>query len=299
MRLLLTGATGLVGAAIASRFAGAGAEVVGLARNVPPGPPAYRVVSCDIGDPAAVDALDRAVGRCNVVVHTAATLEHSLEAVAIAQVNCTGTQAIAALAGRWGAESFVYTSSIGVIGLPSELPVTEDHPVRPKTAYHGSKAYGETVTSLLAERGVQAISMRLTAPVGREMPAGRILPVFVARASAGAPISVAGEGSRGQDYLSVEDIAEATWAAVDAGVSGLFNIGSGRVVTNLELARQVVDQLDSTSEIRTGEAPDDEDGVRWEVSIEKAATAFGFAPRVGIDQSIRELAERHAGSARS
>jgi nucleoside-diphosphate-sugar epimerase len=123
------------------------------------------------------------------------------------------------------------------------------------------------------------------------MAAGRILPVFVRRALAGEPLELAGEGTRGQDYVDVRDIAAAVEASLRVEPSGVLNIASGTCTTNLELAGRCVELLGSSSEVRLSGTPDREEGVRWEVSIERAAETIDYRPRHSLEDSITTVAE--------
>jgi UDP-glucose 4-epimerase len=201
-----------------------------------------------------------------------------------------------ALAARWQVSSFVYLSSVPVIGLPRELPITEEHPVQPPTAYHASKLFGEHLCSVARAAGTPTVGLRLTAPVGPGMPDGRILPVFVRRALAGEPLELAGEGTRGQDYVDVRDIAAAVEAAIEAEPSGVLNIASGTCTTNLELAHSCVEVLGSASDVLLSGRPDPEDGVRWEVSIERAAASIDYRPSHSLKDSITAVAEELRGN---
>jgi UDP-glucose 4-epimerase len=157
--------------------------------------------------------------------------------------------------------------------------------------------FGEQLTGLVARAGVPAVSLRLTAPVGPGMPEGRILSRFVRRALDGEPLEVAGHGTRRQDYVDVRDIAAAVQACIDRQATGLLNIASGRSTSNLDLARACTETLGSGSPVRLSGLPDPEDGVRWEVSIEKAAAALAYEPRHSLADSIRAVAAELQASA--
>jgi dTDP-glucose 4,6-dehydratase len=124
------------------------------------------------------------------------------------------------------------------------------------------------------------------------MPEDRILPAFIRRALAGEPLSLAGTGARGQDYVDVRDVAAAIEAALERRATGLLNIASGRCITNCELARRCVELLDSSSEVVFSGEPDSDDEVRWEVSIAAAAERLGYAPAISLDDSIATVAGR-------
>jgi len=194
------------------------------------------------------------------------------------------------LAARWGVESLVYLSSVPVIGRPFELPVTEQHPVDPPSAYHASKLYGEQLVDVARRDGLATVSLRLTAPVGPGMPAARLLPTFVRRALSGETLEVMGEGTRGQDYVDTRDIAAAVEASLVRRATGLLNVASGRCVSNLELARRCVAVVDSSSDVMLSGAPDPEEGVRWEVSIALAERELGYRPRHSLEDSIAAVA---------
>jgi nucleoside-diphosphate-sugar epimerase len=193
---------------------------------------------------------------------------------------------VLALASAWQAY-LVYLSSIQVIGRPIRLPITEEHPAAPCTTYHATKLFGEQV---LRATGVASAALRLTSPVGPGMPDDRIVAVFARRAAHGETLMIAGEGARTQDYVNVEDVAEAVAACLDRRVSGVYNIGAGVSVSNLDLARLCVRTLGSSSRIELTGRPDPEENARWEVDIHKARTALGYEPRPNLPAVIRAVA---------
>lgn len=288
----MTGATGLVGDAIATHLSAGGHEVIGLSRR--PGAKNRRLaglIAVDIGVAGVASMLATEHQRCDAIVHAAAAIEHDPYAPSISLTNCLGTQQILELAARWEVESLVYLSSIGVVGRPFELPITEQHPVDPPTSYHASKLYGEQLMAIARRDGLSTISLRLSAPVGAEMPPGRILPTFVRRALAGELLEVAGDGKRGQDYVDTRDIAAAAAASLARRATGLLNVASGRCVSNLGLAQRCVEVLESSSEVTLPGTPDPEQDVRWEVSIVAAERELGYLPRCSLEDSIVAVAE--------
>jgi UDP-glucose 4-epimerase len=292
VRILVTGSSGHVGGAIAEHLMQEGHEVIGLSRRVTKRNRLLSgAVAADIGQPDLIGSLDVERLRCEAVVHAAAALDKDPHALSISLTNGVGTQQVLELAARWQVSSFVYLSSVPVIGRPRQLPIDEAHPTDPVTAYHASKLYGEHLVGVAALSGMPAVSLRLTAPVGPGMPDGRILSVFVRRALAGEALELAGEGTRLQDYVDVRDIARAAQASLERRATGVLNIGSGRPVSNLELAQRCVAAVGSRSEVRLSGVPDPEEGLRWEVSIARAAEVIDYSPRQSIDDSINAVAD--------
>jgi dTDP-glucose 4,6-dehydratase len=297
VRILVTGASGHVGGAIAAHLMSEDHEVVGLGRR-----PTERLtgsnqrlssaIAADLGRPGVARTLAADERRCDAIVHAAASLELDPHSPAISLTNGLGSQQMVELATRWDVASFVYISSVPVIGRPLQLPVTEEHPASPATPYHASKLFGEHLVAIAGRAGTRTVSLRLTAPVGPGMASGRILPAFVRQALAGERLAVAGRGTRGQDYVDVRDVAAAVAASLQQRATGRLNIASGRCVTNLELASLCVQAVGSSSEITLGEEPDPDDDVRWEVSIARAERTIGYRPRRSLADSIQAVADQ-------
>jgi nucleoside-diphosphate-sugar epimerase len=122
------------------------------------------------------------------------------------------------------------------------------------------------------------------------MARGRILSHFVAQALRGAPLQLAGEGTRRQDYLDVRDAAAAVWAAIEKGAEGVMNIGSGQAVSNQELAVACQQSLNSSSPIEWTGRSDAEEGVTWLVSLDRAREGLKWEPQYTLADSITAVA---------
>jgi UDP-glucose 4-epimerase len=290
MRVLVTGASGFVGGAIAAHLVAAGYEVIGLSRRPGTVPGLYGLLDGNVADTETAARVARKLDRCEAIVHAAAMLCGSRDEVRLLLTNGLGTQQMLVLAERWEVQRFIYVSSLPVIGRPRTLPVSESHPVDPTTPYHASKLYGEHLVALAAADGIPGVSLRLTSPVGAGMPDARIVSAFVRRALAGKTLEVAGTGTRAQDYIDVRDIGAAAAACLERPVTGVVNVASGVPVNNRNLAHRCVSALHSPSQVRVGVGEDPEEGVRWEVSIERARSQLGWRPEQDLESSIRSVA---------
>lgn len=288
MRVLLTGASGFIGGAITRHLVSQGHEVVGLHAHARPWLASEGVfdVVADIASTDAMLSLSGEIEPCDAIVHAAASLDMSLFAADISRVNCTGLQNMLWLASKWRCSRFVFLSSLPVVGVPKFLPISEEHPVQPRTAYHASKLYGEQLVRLAEEYGVMGTSLRLTAPVGPRLPKNRFLAVLVNRALNKAPIEISGSGTRKQNYVDVRDIAQATESCLKKNTAGIFNIAASACISNLELAQRCIARCNSTSSVLFSDRADPEDGFAWDVSIEKARKELGFIPQFDIDDAI-------------
>lgn len=175
MRVLLTGSSGRIGAAVAAALVPAH-EVIGLDRR--PGP-ATRHLG-DLGD-AALRA--RALDGVQAVVHCAALHAPHVGQVPDAEfrrINVEATAALAADAAARGIRRFVYTSTTALYGAGSaaDAPadwVDEATPPRPRTIYHHSKLAAEAVLQEAAARHGLALTLLR---MGRCFP--EPLPLMVA-----------------------------------------------------------------------------------------------------------------------
>lgn len=283
MRVLVTGASGHVGGAIRQALLAAGHDVAS------PG----RATGLDLAAPD-VAAQWRAIAPCAAIVHAAAVLSGAATSRTLVATNVEGTRSLLEASAEWRARVFVLVSSIAVLGAPSPggRALEEDGTPSPRTPYAATKLLGEHLVTMAGEAAPRRLALRLTAPVGRGMAHGRLLPVLVRRALAGEPLRLQGEGSREQDYIDARDIARAVTLALreDASAAGVLHIASGRPLSNRDLARRVLAVTRSRAAVEFTGEPDAEEGLCWRVSVEKAARELGFRAAIPIEESISEVA---------
>lgn len=285
MKAIIIGGTGHVGGAIRRQLASFGWETIDVSRS--------GSIRADLAWPDFADQVAAAVRVCDVIVHCAASMDKALTYRAISQVNGAGTQEVIRTAALTRARHLVYISSVPVIGQPRYLPVDEEHPTNPLTAYHASKLFGEHLIRLAASPSLLTTSLRLTSPIGPGTPPGRIFSEFAGRARRGEPLVLAGQGGRRQNYVDVRDIARAVGQCLQSEVAGVFNIAGAAAVSNLELARCCVQTLGSASPVTFSGTADPEESISWDVSIEKARQSFGFQPVHPLAGSIHAFTSSH------
>ena len=103
-----------------------------------------------------------------------------------------------------------------------------------------------------------------------------------------------GSGTRRQNYVDVRDVAVAVEKCLLRRTTGIFNIAGNRSISNKDLAETCVSNLRSSSSITFTGQPDREEGIAWEVSIEKAKRCLDYSPRYGIEESILSLGAEYA-----
>lgn len=293
MRALITGATGFLGSRLVGELRARGWTLVCLVRR--PVWCADEAIHCVRGDLEREDVGETelaAVAPVDVVFHLAAKMPDPRVADAEAYVRTNGlaTLRLLDLAWRLGAQRFVYASSISVIGVPDRVPVTEDQAPGPTNPYALGKLCGEQACELARRtQGRRVTSLRITSLYGVGMPAGTVLPGFVARALASEDLAWYGSGDRTQDFVHVDDVLQACIRATESDESGVYNIGGGCPVRMSDLARMIVALVPgSRSRAVPDGRPDPQEGIRWVVDIGRARRELGYDPQRSLAEGVRE-----------
>ncbi len=285
-KVLVTGATGFIGKYAIRKLLDSGYEVVAIVRKKSTDLGGdVSIIEASISDEKMMQNVVTRVRQCDIVIHMAANLDMKGHDETIS-VNCIGTYHLIRLAELLLAEKFIYISSIPVIGAPRVLPITEEHPVEPKTLYHISKYMGEQMVQALCPSAMQKIILRIPSPIGVGMNEKNYLSFLLKRCRKNELIEVYGQGMRRQNYIDVRDIASAILHAVQGREQGLFLIGGKQDITNRELAFLCKEVTESQSEIIWGRREDPEEENQWIISIQKAQSQLNFVPEYDIKDTL-------------
>jgi UDP-glucose 4-epimerase len=253
MRCLVTGGAGFIGSNLVDALLARGDDVTvvddlstGRRANLEPALAAgAELVELDIRDGAALADLGRE-RRPERIFHLAAQIDvrKSIEDPAFdAAVNVGGTANVleAARAGECGRVVFVSTGgAIYGEGEGQRLPLPEDAPIAPLSAYGQSKYAAEGYLALYERLyGLSGVSLRLGNVYGpRQDPLGEagVIAIFCGVLREGGRPTVFGDGTQTRDYIYVGDVVSAALAAAESDVTGPINIGTGRETSVLELA---------------------------------------------------------------
>jgi len=280
MKILVTGAKGFLGQAVAAELQARGHAVTALTRQ-----------DADVRDSAAMQA---ACAHMDTIFHIAGNIRTPATDLPALhhQVNLGGTINLLAGASVQGVRRFVYVSTCEVYGaLPGEQ-VAEAASKMPANAYAESKWLAEQACGAMAGRLLTVTILRPSYILGKGMYSGRLLPRLVDMALAG---KVTMKASGGNDYVHVQDVAE---GVVTLGTREqpapleAFNLGSGRFTLTRELF-QIVQEL-------TGVPFEEEDAACPPFSLDMTkAAAAGFIPRRSLRDAVETFfPQRVHGTAR-
>jgi len=250
-RVLVTGGAGLVGVAVCRHLLARGDAVrvfdeprrLDAADALLP-PDAARVK----GSILDLDALVRAAGGCDRVIHLAAMVgvkRTEAQPLRCMDVNVTGTHHVLAAAHHAGALKVVFASSSEVYGEPATNPIDEAAATQGRTVYAVSKLAGEELCKGFAlEHGLCFTILRLFNVYGPWQSRQFVVPRFVDAVRRGEPPTVYGTGEQRRGYAFVTDTAHAVVRAGEPGVADgrTLNVGKGdEPVTLIELARAAIE----------------------------------------------------------
>ena len=301
MKILVTGGAGFIGSHVVELYLEHGHEVVvvddlstGHRANVPARATFYPV---DIRRPELDEIF--AAERPQVVNHHAAQMSVRISVdrpLFDADVNILGSLNLLECARRHGVERLIYISSGGAVyGEPVSLPCDEGHPVDPICPYGVSKHVVEHYLHLYrVNYGLPYVVLRYPNVYGpRQDPAGEagVVAIFTGQMLADEPLTINGDGTQERDFVYVSDCARANLAALQPEVeSGIFNLGSGRGTSVLEIYRILRDITGYGGAAQFGAAKLGET-YRIFLNADKARRGLAWSPTVDLASGLRQTVE--------
>ncbi|WP_025322820.1 NAD-dependent epimerase [Deferrisoma camini] len=317
MDVLVTGAAGFIGAAVAGFLLDRGDRVVGLdnlndyydvglkeARLARlEGRQGFRFVRGDVADPGAVEAaFDR--GPFDVVCHLAAQagVRYSLQnPLAYGRANLMGFLHILEACRHRGTGNLVYASSSSVYGANEKVPFSEtDRVDRPVSLYAATKVANELMAHTYHHLyGIPATGLRFFTVYG---PWGRpdmALFKFTQKILTGEPIDVYNHGDMERDFTYIDDIVRGVVAAIDRPLGfEVVNLGNHRPVRLERFIAVLEDALGRKARrnylpMQPGDVP------RTYADVSRAKELWGWEPTTPIEVGIPRFVEWYVGWAAS
>jgi dTDP-4-dehydrorhamnose reductase len=290
MRVLVTGATGMLGRKLVSKLREASEEVFAASRRVDgPWPPGTTPVAMDVTNgPSVASAVQQA--RPEVVIHAAAIADVDLcerEPALAEAVNAVGTAHVVD-ACREAGSRLVYVSTDYVFDGNSG-PYREDDPVGPLSVYGRTKLVGEQAAASLSGSVIAR-----TAVLFGQAPAGRsnLVLWLLERLKNGVTAPAATDQS-GSPTL-VDNLADMLLAFATNEQQGVFHAAGATVTDRYSFCRvaaaafgydpDLVQPVQSTSISRPARRP-----VNSGLLVDKVAAALPQAPPLTANESLAVL----------
>jgi UDP-glucose 4-epimerase len=315
MRILITGGAGFIGSHLTDRLVADGHQVT-ILDNLATG--RKENLSAHLGGTSVtfiegsildLPLLDGLVKETEYVFHLAAAVgvfnivNHPLDSL---MTNIRGTENVLESAHKYLKPVFV-TSSSEVYGknISDSLKESDDRilgaPVTLRWSYSEAKAIDESLAyAYWVEKKLETRIVRFFNTVGpRQLGSyGMVVPRFVQFALRNEPITIYGNGEQTRCFGHVLDAVDAVVriAFADNTIGKVINIGNDYEISINDLAKKVIEQTNSKSEIvyvPYEEAYGDgfEDMERRVPNIELIKSLVGWEPKRDLSTMISDIAE--------
>lgn len=300
-RVIVTGATGFVGANLARRLVVEGHEVHLLVR---PGYAAWRLESIrphvHLHEAALEDGdvLTQTLARIGPewIFHLAAYGAYPSQSDynKMVQTNILGTANLVEASLKRGFESFVNTGSSSEYGYKDFAP-SELERLEPNSHYAITKVSSTLFCRHTAQHcGVHMPTLRLYSVYGPYEEPTRLMPTLISRGLKGELPPLA-QSTAARDYVYIDDVCEAyLLAALHPGkeLGAIYNVGTGIQTTLLDVVSIARRELGISAEPQWGTMPDRV----WETSVwiannRKIQEELGWKPQFTIEGGFRKMVE--------
>lgn len=284
MRVMVTGATGLVGAHIQAGLSQTpGISPVGLTRQS---------VTDLAGDKVCAQLLN--LGTFDAIVHCAANIPSAtVSSLQAAEKNkcidnnifCYASQQLIPL---------IFISSVSVYTeYGSNRTLTEASPTL-DTPRNNPYAFGKVESEQLYQQLPSCAIFRISSPYGVGQKNRNVLSLFVEKVASGQDIAYLGHGSRTQDFIHAQDIARAVIQGLMLHQTGIYNIVSGQPVSMKELAEMAAG-LSGECPVRVIANPqeDPQESFRAIFHNTRAKETLKWQPCISLEEGLHQLYESY------
>jgi len=307
-RVLITGGAGFLGSHLCDKFLSKGFHVTcmdnlitgsvdNIAHHI--GNPNFHFIQHDVTEYMYIQ------GDLDYLLHfasPASPIDYLKVPIQTLKVGSLGTHKALGLAKAKGAR-FLLASTSEVYGDPLIHPQKEDYwgnvnPIGVRGVYDEAKRFAEAITMAYHRyHNVETRIVRIFNTYGTRMRVedGRAIPAFVSQALRGEPMTVFGDGSQTRSVCYVDDLVEGIYRLLLSDCTDPVNIGNPDELTMLELAQEIKQLTNTTSEIIFKELPLDDPKVR-QPDISKAKELLDWTPTVqrkeGLLKTISYFAQK-------
>lgn len=238
--------------------------------------------------------------ECDFVIHAAAPAEPKAikqNFLGVAETIVQGTRHVLKLTKQKNIESFLFVSSGAVYGVqPPDLEkVPEDYCGAPdltniRTAYGEAKRYAEMLCTLYYQ--IYGLPIHIARPftfVGpyQDLNAGFAITDFIRDGLEGGPLTIHGDGTTVRSYCYAADMTAMLWKILlNSPVGRVYNVGSDKSISILELANKVASVFNTDIEVMSKPQPNIKPA-RYVPDITRGRSELGMDLNVDIDTAIK------------
>ena len=315
MKVFITGGAGFIGSHLCDALVAEGNEVTildnlstGSKKNIAHLEGKIKVFQGDIRDQKLVETL---VEKCDLVLHMAAALgvdnilENPIESIS---TNYHGSEIVLNSATKFD-KRIVIASTSEVYGKNPKQPLSETDdrvvgsPQKLRWTYSDAKALEEaTAHFLFLSKQLKVTAIRFFNTVGPRQSGkyGMVIPRFVKAALENTPLNIFGDGTQTRVFCHVSDSVRAviTLANNNSSIGEVFNVGGKGEISILDLAKLIIEQTNSKSDITFTEYKDAyaagfEDMARRVPDISKLNKHTGWKPNLDLKTIIKDVLDSY------
>lgn len=198
-----------------------------------------------------------------------------------------------------GIKNVVFTSSVSVYDQMNVNPIGEEDKCQPNSMYGVMKLAAEKIAEIYNRRFDMCIKiLRLTQVLGLrdKIDTSQFWDKLLIEAYNKKPICVYGKGVTGRDVIYVKDAVRALIVAVNKNdLKGVYNIGTGHICTNLELAETYNEVFGNNAGIRLA-IDKSETGIQTCMKCDKAKKELGFEAEYNVKSMVEDIKELYCNS---
>lgn len=295
MRILVTGGAGFIGKHLVKFLIGKG-HLVTIFDNFSNSEKDSVIFLVNMGaniiegDITNLEDIINAVSEHDIVVHLAAkiSVEESIKNPSETfHINVDGTKNVLVACEKNHVKKLIVASSAAVYGesLPN-VKLTEDSKVDPISPYGESKVMMEhEISKFIAKYNINCIILRFfnIYGIGQSPEYAGVITKFMKKITTNKPLEIFGDGMQTRDFVSIKDVIDSIYDAIENGKKGTYNIASGKTITIKELAEFMISLYGKDLEIIYNNAKKGD--IKFsQADISLAKKELKYLPKYGLEE---------------
>jgi UDP-glucose 4-epimerase len=285
VKVLVTGASGLVGNKICEYFISKGINVVAVSHNN------ELNLKSELLKHFKTDLrkinLDIKNEKCNVIIHCASKTPSASGEInnITAKENREIDDTVINLAINWSSR-LIYFSTAYLYDDFIKTPINESS----KISDNLSPYYLEKINSehKIVNAKINYCIFRISSPYGNLNKQKNVFKLFFDKALNNETIVLFGKGQREQNFIHISDIAKASLISIQKKISGIFLLTYKRTYSMKQLACKIKDSTNSLSNIFSNENLNEESiNVNFDSAL--LSQKFNWTPEISLDEGIKMM----------